>query len=44
VVGTSNGLQTQVLGGLVESEAVIVHPSDRIQSGIAIASRNPTTR
>lgn len=42
--GASNGLQTQVLGGLAEGEQVIVHPSDRIQSGIAIAARSATVR
>jgi HlyD family secretion protein len=43
-VGATNGLQTQILDGLAEGESVIVHPSDRIQSDIAIMARNPNAR
>lgn len=37
--GRSNGLETQVLDGLQEGDTVILHPSDRIKEGVAVASR-----
>jgi HlyD family secretion protein len=38
-LGRTNGLETQVLEGLEEGDAVILHPSDRIKDGVAVASR-----
>ena len=33
------GLETEVLGGLDDGAAVVLHPSDRIQDGAAVAPR-----
>ncbi len=38
-LGHSNGLETQVVDGLDEGDAVILHPSDRIRDGVAVAPR-----
>ncbi len=38
-IGRRNGLEAEVLGGLVEHQMVIVHPSDKVADGIAVASR-----
>jgi HlyD family secretion protein len=38
-VGHNNGLEAEVLGGLAEGAAVVLHPSDRIQDGVAVAPR-----
>jgi hypothetical protein len=38
-VGHTNGLETEPLGGRDESAAVVLHPSDRIQDGAAVAPR-----
>jgi hypothetical protein len=32
-------METEVLGGLAEGAAVVLHPSDRIQDGAAVAPR-----
>ena len=38
-IGRSNGLETQILDGLDEGYAVILHPSDRIKDGVAVSPR-----
>jgi HlyD family secretion protein len=38
-VGRGNGLETQILSGLREGEQVILHPSDKIKAGAAVAPR-----
>jgi HlyD family secretion protein len=38
-VGQNNGLEVQVLAGLDEGDRVLVHPSDRIKDGVAVAPR-----
>jgi HlyD family secretion protein len=38
-IGRGNGLETQIVGGLDEGDAVILHPSDRVRQGIAVAPR-----
>jgi HlyD family secretion protein len=38
-IGRSNGLETQILDGLDEGNAVILHPSDRIKDGVAVSPR-----
>jgi HlyD family secretion protein len=38
-VGRSNGLETEVVGGLTEGEVVVVHPSDRVQDGVRVVTR-----
>jgi HlyD family secretion protein len=38
-MGRSNGLETQVLEGLNEGDQLILHPSDRIREGVAVAPR-----
>lgn len=41
-IGHNNGLEAEVLGGLSEGDQVILHPSDKIKDGVAIAPReNP---
>ncbi|MHB1556860.1 MAG: hypothetical protein ACYC61_05185 [Isosphaeraceae bacterium] len=35
-IGRTNGLEAEVLGGLADGDRVVVHPSDKIQDGIAI--------
>lgn len=37
--GHSNGLETEILAGLEEGQRVVLHPSDRIEDGVAIAPR-----
>jgi HlyD family secretion protein len=37
--GQSNGLETEVHDGLSANERVVVHPSDKIQDGVAVQSR-----
>jgi HlyD family secretion protein len=38
-VGPGNGLETEVLGGLSEGDPVLLHPSDKIHDGGAVAPR-----
>jgi HlyD family secretion protein len=38
-VGRSNGLETEVRAGLAQGDAVILHPSDKIQAGTRVAAR-----
>jgi len=38
-VGQSNGRETELLGGLALGDEVIVHPSDKVADGVAIAVR-----
>jgi HlyD family secretion protein len=38
-VGHTNGLETEVLGGLEEGAVVVLHPSDRVQDDTPIAPR-----
>jgi HlyD family secretion protein len=38
-VGHNNGLEAEVLDGLAEGEQVVMHPSDKIKDGVAIAPR-----
>ena len=38
-LGHTNGMETQILDGLDEGDAVILHPSDRIKNGVAVAPR-----
>jgi HlyD family secretion protein len=38
-IGRSNGVETEVLDGLEENDQVVVHPSDRIQGGVAVRIR-----
>ncbi|QOJ18818.1 MAG: HlyD family efflux transporter periplasmic adaptor subunit [Phycisphaeraceae bacterium] len=38
-VGRRNGVQAQVLGGLVEGDRVIVYPGDRVQDGTRVVVR-----
>jgi HlyD family secretion protein len=38
-VGHTNGLETELLGGLEAGAAVVLHPSDRIQDGAPVAPR-----
>lgn len=38
-IGQSNGLATQVLGGLTAGQKVIVHPDERVRDGTRIAIR-----
>jgi HlyD family secretion protein len=38
-VGRRNGLEAQILSGVAEGEAVVVHPSDRLEDGGRIAPR-----
>jgi HlyD family secretion protein len=38
-IGHSNGLEAEVLDGLAEGEQVVLHPSDKIKDGSAIAPR-----
>jgi HlyD family secretion protein len=37
--GHGNGLETEILQGLQESDQVIIHPSDKVKDGVAILSR-----
>jgi HlyD family secretion protein len=38
-VGPSDGLETQVLDGLLENESVILHPSDLVGEGVRVTRR-----
>lgn len=38
-VGRRSGLQAEVLEGIDEGERVVLHPSDRVRSGVRIAER-----
>jgi HlyD family secretion protein len=38
-IGHGNGVETEVLEGLDENDRVIVHPSDRVRDGVAVARR-----
>jgi HlyD family secretion protein len=37
--GRSDGLETQVLEGLSETDQVVIHPSDRVKEGVSIEVR-----
>ncbi len=39
-LGQRNGLEAEILAGLSEGERVIVHPSDKIEDGVAVAERS----
>ncbi len=43
-VGRSNGLQTEVLGGLSEGERVIVYPGDQVRDGARVKPITVSTR
>jgi HlyD family secretion protein len=38
-IGHGNGVETEVSEGLDENVRVIVHPSDRVRDGVAVAPR-----
>lgn len=38
-VGHSNGLETEIRGGLEEGDQIVVHPSDRVKDGVAVVAR-----
>jgi HlyD family secretion protein len=38
-VGRTNGLETEVTGGLAEGDTVVLHPSDRVKDGVRVARR-----
>ncbi len=38
-VGKQNGLEAEVVTGLVEGDTVIVHPGDRIDDGVRVTIR-----
>jgi HlyD family secretion protein len=38
-LGRTNGLETEILDGLEEGDPVILHPSDRVKDGVAVAPR-----
>jgi HlyD family secretion protein len=38
-LGETNGLETEVLSGLEEGDAVIAYPSDSVQDGVSVKSR-----
>ena len=38
-VGRTNGLETEVLGGLQDGDVVVLHPSDRVEDGVRVAPR-----
>jgi HlyD family secretion protein len=38
-VGRSNGLETQILGGLAEGDEVVLHAGDRVKDGTAVVPR-----
>jgi HlyD family secretion protein len=38
-IGHGNGVETEVLEGLEESDRVVVHPSDRVREGVAVVPR-----
>jgi HlyD family secretion protein len=37
-VGRSNGLETEIRGGLSEGESVVLHPGDKIQAGARVVA------
>lgn len=39
-IGRRSTLEAEVLSGLEEGEAVVLHPSDRVSAGVRIAGRN----
>jgi HlyD family secretion protein len=39
VVGRQNGLEAEILDGLSEGDAVVLHPSDRIEAGVTVRQR-----
>jgi HlyD family secretion protein len=39
-VGQQNGLEAEVLSGLVDGQRIIVYPSDAIADGIAVRARS----
>ena len=40
-IGHENGLEAEVLEGLDEGDVVVLHPSDQIEDGIRLRSREP---
>jgi HlyD family secretion protein len=38
-IGHSNGLETEILGGVSEGDSIILHPSDRVVDGVRITPR-----
>ncbi len=38
-VGRNNGLEAEILDGLAEGDAVVLHPSDKISDGVAVVPR-----
>lgn len=38
-VGKSNGLETEILEGLSEEDVVVVHPSDKVKTGVLVVPR-----
>lgn len=40
-IGRRNDVQAQVLEGLAEGDAVVIHPGDRVAEGVRLAPRNP---
>jgi HlyD family secretion protein len=43
-VGRMNDLSAEILNGLAASDEVVVHPSDRIEDGVPIVTRNAAER
>ena len=39
-LGQNNGIEAQILSGLVAGDSVIVHPSDSVKDGVTTALRN----
>jgi HlyD family secretion protein len=39
-IGHQNGLEAEVVSGLAEGEAVVVHPSDRVEDGARLRERD----
>ncbi|MCA9642395.1 MAG: efflux transporter periplasmic adaptor subunit, partial [Myxococcales bacterium] len=39
-IGKQNGLLAEVKSGLAEGDQVVLHPSDQVTDGVAVASRN----
>lgn len=37
-IGRRNGLEAEVLDGLAENEMVVIHPSDKVTEGVAVAT------
>lgn len=38
-IGHSNGLETEIIGGLSENDSVVAYPSDKVKDGVAIKGR-----